>query len=40
VQSGVSGAGVFLNTTIRVDARDGTPGTDINTEDLLGLGKS
>jgi len=40
VQIGVSGAGVFLNTTIRVDASDGTPGTDINTEDLLGLGKS
>ncbi len=40
VQIGVSGAEAFLNTTIRVDASDGTPGTDINTEDLLGLGKS
>ena len=39
-QLGVSGAGVFLNSTIRVDGSNGSPGTDINAEDLLGLGKS
>jgi len=40
LQLSVSGADVLLGSKIRVDASDGSKGTDIDAEDLLGLDQS